>query len=413
MKKINIGIIGLGSRLRLGLLNTILSCEEANIVAVCDKYEDRIEYALDKIKEKTGKEAKGYTDYKELLNDDCIEAVIIASSWEHHISMAIESMNAGRITGMEVGGAYDIEECWELVRTYERTKTPIMMLENCCFDEFELLTTSLHRAGKLGEVVHCHGAYRHDLRNEIIGGNVNKHYRLENYKKRNCENYPTHELGPIAKLLDINRGNKMVSLVSVSSKEVGLKLYANSPEAPDKSMTEQVFKQGDIVDTIIKCSDGSTITLTLDTTLPRYYSREFTVNATKGVCSQETNMIMLEDDTNLEEDFLPNKTVRKHLDNAENYAKYKPDIWSNVTAEEKELGHGGMDFFMMKAFLKCAINGEEMPIDVYDAASWMCITALSEVSIACGGMPQQIPDFTCGKWITRKRKDVVEFPNIN
>ena len=193
-KKIKTGIIGLGCR-GFSLLDTILACENAEIAAVCDVYPDRIDRAFEKICKKQKKQPAKYIDYRELLADGEIEAVLICSSWDEHIRMAIQSMRAGKITAMEVGGAYDIEECWELVRTYEETKTPIMLMENCCFDRFELLATSLVRAGKLGEIVHCHGAYSHDLRDEVLGGYVNRHYRLDNYKKRNCENYPTHELG--------------------------------------------------------------------------------------------------------------------------------------------------------------------------------------------------------------------------
>jgi len=409
MQTVKVGIIGLGCRGR-SLLNTTLVCEQAKIVAVCDSYKDRVELAVNAVKEKQNYEPKVYADYKQLLQDSEIDAVIIASSWDEHIHMAIESLEAGKITAMEVGGAYDVEECWELVRTYERTKTPFMMLENCCFNKFELLTTSLHRAGKLGEVVHCHGAYRHDLRPEVLGGYVNRHYRLDNYKKRNAENYPTHEVGPIAKLLDINRGNRMMTLASFASKAVGLEEYAKSEKNPDKSLIGTKFKQGDIVSTVITCANGETITLTLNTTLPVYYSREFEVYGTKGMCRQEANMVLIEEETNLEEFWDPEKFVEKNLNNANNYEEYLPEIWKTITEEEKDLGHGGMDYFTLKTFFSAVVNGEEMPIDVYDAATWACITALSEQSIAMGGAVQPVPDFTRGKWIKRERKDVVEFP---
>lgn len=346
-----------------------------------------------------------------MLADGEIEAVLICSSWDEHIRMAIQSMRAGKITAMEVGGAYDIEECWELVRTYEETKTPIMLMENCCFDRFELLATSLVRAGKLGEIVHCHGAYSHDLRDEVLGGYVNRHYRLDNYKKRNCENYPTHELGPIAKLLDINRGNRMISLVSVASKSAGLEAFSQTEKNPDASLRGVKFAQGDIVNTIITCANGETISLKLDTTLPKYYSREFTVRGTKGLCNQEANMVMLEDESNFHEFFEPEKTLERQLNSAQKYNSYLPSAWRDITAEEKALGHGGMDYFMLKEFFNCIEEKREFPIDVYDAASWMCITALSEQSVATGGTVRFIPDFTRGKWIKRPRKDVISLPS--
>lgn len=407
MKKINVGVVGLGQR-GLGLISTMLACEEANVVAVCDFVEEKRNTAVARIEELRKTTPKAYANMDDLLNDQNVEAVVISSSWEEHIRMAIKSMKAGKITAMEVGGAYDIEECWELVRTYEETKTPIMMMENCCFDKFELLSTSLARAGKLGEIVFAHGAYSHDLRSEMLENNYN--YRLGNYIKRNCENYPTHELGPIAKLLDINRGNRMLSLISVASKAAGLKEAFHQYEN-GKAHEHETVKQGDIVTTIITCANGEAITLTLDTTLPKHYSREFTVRGTKGYCVQEANMVLF-DDKELHNYYEPHKVLQRWMDNGEEYKAYLPDQWRNITQKEMELGHGGMDYMMFKAFFKAAINGDPMPVDAYDAAAWMCITALSEQSIAQGGAPQPIPDFTKGKWLTRPRLDVMEFPTV-
>ena len=410
MSKIKVGVIGLGSR-GYGLLLTIMGCEEAEIVAVCDLYEDRCEKAKTRILNKQGSAPVTYTNYEDLIADPNVEAVVIASSWDEHTRMATASMKAGKYTAVEVAGAYDIEDCWQLVRVYEETKTPIMMLENCCFDRFELLSTALVRSGRLGRVLYCHGAYAHELRGEILGGNVNRHYRLKNYTLRNCENYPTHELGPIAKILNINRGNKMLSLTSVSTKGgFGLEEYSYNEGSPDPSLAGTKFAQGDIVVTTITCAGGEVITLRLDTTLPRYYSREFTVRGTKGLCVQESNSVHIESTMNMHEFFDPEKTIEKNLNSADQYKEYLPDVWKNVTPEQMKLGHGGMDYIQFKAFFGAILRGEEMPIDVYDMAAWMAITPLSEQSIAHGGMPQAIPDFTRGKWMYRPQKDVMELP---
>ena len=399
MKKLRMGVIGLGNR-GYALIGTVLSCEEAEVTAVCDVYADRIERAAEKVKKLRGNEVKKYSDYRELLKSDEVDAVLVASGWENHVEASLTAMKCGKAVAMEVGGSYSIEDCYRLVDTYQETETPFMFMENCCFDKFELLTTSLVRAGKLGEIVHCHGAYAHDLRDEVTGGNVNRHYRLNNYLKRNCENYPTHELGPIAKILNINRGNRMVSLVSVASKSAGLKEYVKNKK-PDPSLEGKDFAQGDIVSTVIKCAGGETITLTLDTTLPRYYSREFTVRGTKGLAWQEADMVIIENECDTH-------AYKENCGSAAKYAEYLPPVWKNITEEQLKLGHGGMDYLEFKAFFKALLNGEEMPIDVYDAAALMCITALSEKSIALGGMPQSIPDFTEGKWILRPSKDVTE-----
>lgn len=411
-EKVKVGIIGLGCRGR-GLLRSMLACPEADVVAVCDSYEDRKKEGVQIVEERRGTTPKAYDDYRALLADSEVEAVVIASSWDEHTRMAVECMKAGKYTAVEVAGAYDLEDCWQLVRTYEETKTPIMLLENCCFDRFELLSTSLVRAGKLGKVLYCHGCYAHELRGEILGGNVNRHYRLRNYQLRNCDNYPTHSLGPIAKILGINRGNKMLSLTSVATKGgVGLEEFAYDKNSPDPALAGTRFSQGDIVMTTITCAGGEVITLRLDTTLPRPYSREFTVRGTKGMCYQDTDMVMLEDKVYMHEFFDATKTVEKYMHSANEYADYLPDEWRTISEEEKKLGHGGMDYLEFKAFFRAILNGEEMPIDVYDMAAWMAITPLSEQSIAHGGMPQAIPDFTRGKWMYRPAKDVVNLPTV-
>lgn len=410
-EKINVGIIGLGQRGTM-LLRTILACEEARVTALCDLYEDRMEDNKKVVIERAGNTPVCYPDYMQLLKSDDVDAVLISASWEAHVDLAVAAMECGKYVALEVGGAYCVEDCWRLVDAYEKTKTPFMIMENCCWDRFEMLATSLSRNGVFGEIVHCHGAYSHDLRDEVLGGNVNRHYRLKNYIERNCENYPTHELGPIAKILDINRGNKFVSLVSVASKQAGLSAFAKTDKNPDKSLVNQTFKQGDIVSTIITCENGETITLTLDTSLPKYYSREFTVRGTKGLCNQEANMIFLEDVIDSHECFEPNETVKKYLNNAEEYSEYQVHEWRDMTEKEKTLGHGGMDYLMFKAFFGYMKANKPFPLDVYDAASWMVVTALSEKSIAEGGSIQQFPDFTRGEYKNRPRYDVTDFPIV-
>ena len=412
MEKLKVGVIGLGGR-GIGNLRTILNCDETDIVAVCDVYQDRCEQARDIVKERRGNTPTTYLDYTDLINDKEVECVVICSSWDEHTRMAVACMKAGKPVGVEVAGAYDLEDCWQLVRTYEDTKTPIMMLENCCYDKFELLNTSLARAGKFGKILYCSGAYAHELRGEILGGNVDRHYRLQNYRLRNCENYPTHEVGPIAKVLNICRGNKFIGLTSVATKGgYGLEEYTYNPKSPDPSLAGERFAQGDIVITSITCAGGEVVTIRLDTTLPRTYSREFILRGTKGMCSQDNNMVLIESDVNMHESFSVVGNNQKFLNSAEKYMDYLPDCWKKITEEEKALGHGGIDYICFKSFFDAVINKKEMPIDVYDMATWMAITPLSEQSIAHGGMPQAFPDFTRGAWIKRPIKDVCEMPTV-
>lgn len=406
MEEIRVGVVGLGGRGRHNIQTMMNSDKGVRVVAVCDVYEDRCDEATEIVEKAGQKTPFKTTEYKELINRSDIDVVTVFSSWESHIEIAIAAMEAGKDVGMEVGGAASIEECQRLVDTQEKTGKRFMFLENCCYGKIEMLVRNMARDGLFGEIVHCHGAYGHDLRKEVSGGKENRHYRLKHYLSRNCENYPTHELGPIAKILDINRGNRMVSLVSVASKSAGLERYINDRKDTivNKELIGKSFKQGDIVNTIITCENGETISIRLDTTLPRSYSREFTVRGTKGMYEENTNSVFFDGD---QEEYDSAKYYMRVINNAAQYEeKYLPDIWKNVTQEQLDSGHGGMDGFEFAAFFDALRNNKPMPIDVYDAASWMCITALSEYSIANGNIPVEIPDFTKGAWKTRARLDV-------
>lgn len=401
---LRLGIVGLGKRGSDMVAAVIVNVKKVKITAFSDVYEDKMESAYQNVKDKLKEKPKFFTDYREMLKCKDIDAVYISASWENHSRIAIDAMNAGIIPAMEVGGAYSEQECWDLVKTQQKTQVPFMFMENCCYGKEELLGTALVRKGILGEVSHCSGAYAHDLRYEITHGKELRHYRLRNYIARNCENYPTHELGPIAKLLNVNRGNRMVSLVSVASKASGLKEYVKKhKDELDPVMQEVNFRQGDVVDTIITCENGATIHLKLDTTLPRYYDRDFTVHGTKGFFKQTGNLVYLDGE---EENFNSTDNVKKYIDSANKYENLLPDFWRNVTEEQLESGHGGMDYILFTHFVEAALGGEEMPIDVYDAASWMVITTLSAKSIALGSAPVAIPDFTEGAYLLRKPKDV-------
>jgi predicted dehydrogenase len=399
-------VIGLGQRGYSLMKNILLAQPDVEVIGVCDTYQDRVDQAVEKVKEIKGNTPLGTLDYKEIFTLSNLDAVLVATAWEFHNEITIYSLRKGIPVAMEVGGAYCEQELWELVRAYEETKTPLMFMENCCYDRCEVLATKMARAGLFGKIVHMEGSYSHDLRYEIAGGNILRHYRLRNYINRNCDNYPTHEIGPIAKLLDINRGNRFVSLVSVASKAEGLKEYVNNNLDKYGELSGVEFKQGDIVTTIIKCANGETVTIKLDTTLPRFYSRHFTIRGTKGFYEQNTNTVFL-DKVHKEDMWTPAESYKCFIDNAKEYEEeYLPDFWKNITKEQLEAGHGGMDFFEFRAFIDALKNGEEMPIDVYDAATWMAITDLSERSILNNGAPVDFPDFTCGKWILRPRKDV-------
>ena len=392
MNEIRVGVFGLGIRGR-NLLAHVTEVDNIKVTALCDLYEERIEQGVEIIREKGNEDPILCTDnYHELIASDVVDVVMVFAAWEAHIPTAIEAMKAGKPVAVEVAGAYSIDQCWELVKT----KTPIMMMENCCYGRRELMLLNMIKKGFFGEIAHCEGAYCHDLREEIIGGNVNKHYRLRNYINRNCENYPTHELGPIAQWLDINRGNRMISLTATASKSVGLHDYVKKHHSDDKELMDTTFNQGDVITTVIKCAHGETIKLTLATTLPRYYSRGLTVYGTGAFFSEDTKTVVRDGDFTEEEE---EKWLKENLGNEEKYRdEYEHPIWQKYIEEGVKEGHGGMDWLVVSAFFDALKENKPMPINVYDMATWMAITPLSEKSIQMGSMPVEIPDFTNGKW---------------
>ena len=395
MRSINIAIAGLGGR-GYGLLkDVILTFDEVNVLGVCDLYEDRAQRGFDAVKEKKGNEPLKTLNYKDLLEIPELDALVVTTSWETHIPIAIDAMKAGIRPGVEVGAAYSIDQLWQLVRTSEETGVPCMLMENCCYGREELMVMNMVKQGLFGSIVHCQGGYRHDLREEIGNGREKRHYRNANYLHSNCENYPTHELGPIAQILGINHGNRMVKLTSTASCARGMNEYLKREKGADYDQTGAAWAQGDVVTTVITCAHGETIVLTLDTTLPRYYSRGFHIQGTKGMYEEENQSIFIDGQDN-KFDF----DWSGHWGNVKEYREqYEHPIWKQFLNDGVRGGHGGMDYLVFRAFFESVADGTNPPIDVYDMAAWMSIGVLSEESIAMGGAPVAIPDFTNGQWI--------------
>jgi len=395
-KTINIGYIGLGRRGVSMLRECFAKMKDVHISILCDLVEARLERGRQTVLEQAGYEPAMTTDYRDILKDPSVDAVVIMTGWSGRPDLARACMEAGKYTAIEVGCADTLQQCWDLVETYERTGVPLMMLENCCYGRREMMVLNMVKQGVFGELVHCSGGYMHYLPDEDLfserGQEEAEHYRLAQYIRKNCENYPTHELGPISKVLSINRGNRMVSLSSFSTKSVGLKYYAEKRFGADSEQARTEYKQGDVVNTIITCAGGQTILLTLDTTLPRaYYSRGFTVRGTKAMSGEERKVIYLE---GMKEGIADNEK--------DFYEAYDHPLHREYQELGPRSGHDGMDWLVCRAFIESVKNGVNTPIDVYDAAAWMAVGCLSEQSIAGGGVPMDFPDFTGGKWENRE-----------
>lgn len=398
MEKIRLGLAGLGARCRENV-KMIAHMDGIEITAIADSHMPSVKQ-MSEILENENCRPKEFSDYHEMLTAGIINAVLIQTGWEDHISLAMDAMEEGIAVGMEVGGIYDVQQCWDLVNTWERTKTPFMFLENCCYGRYELLVLNMVRKGLFGEIVHCDGGYGHDLRVHL---SRDWHYRHTNYVKRNGENYPSHEIGPISKVLKINHGNRFLTINSVASKAAGMKAYIEKNHSDNPILMNARFNQGDIITTIIKCANGETINLKLDTTLPRFYSRNFNVHGTKALYNDDTKSLIM--DGQYEEDW---SNLNNHWGSADEALKdHEHPIWQQNLKAGTSGGHGGMDGLVYQAFFDALLNNRPMPVDVYDAAAWLVITPLSEQSVAMGGAPVAFPDFTRGKWMYDK---VVENP---
>jgi predicted dehydrogenase len=400
MKTVKVGVIGLGPRSPAQIIGT-KDAGQAVITAICDCQKDKIAGSLKLMKERGLTRPKTYTDYRALLADKEVEAVLVPSSWNSHLPIARDAMLAGKYVAFEVGGASSMDQLWELVRTSERTRIPCMMLENCCYGRDEMMVMSLVRQGYFGELIYCECGYEHNLSGMACAIERNHERSLHNLR-RNGDLYPTHGLGPVSKILGINRGNRFISLTSTATKARG---FAAAAEKKDWAGAggHRVFNKGDIITTVIRCANGEVITMVHGVSLPRPYSRDCRVQGTKGIWLENANGLFIEGLTQTEFVDAKGKTyTQEKWDEVKSYyEKHDHPLWKafrdNVTG-----GHGGMDTLVLQAFFDAVRNRAPTPIDVYDCAAWMCVTCLSEDSIAMGCAPVAVPDFTNGKWINRE-----------
>jgi len=401
--KIKAAVAGLGGR-GSGMMELFIDVEGVEVAAVCDPYQDRADRAGTRASQLQGdKKVNVYYDHKAMFEaEKNLDCVLITSSWATHSLIAVEAMRHGVFPAMECGGGCSVNESWTLVRVSEETGIPCMFLENCCYGREEMTLLRMIKAGMFGEMIHAQGGYEHDLRSEVAYGRENRHYRFDNYKNRCAEIYPAHALGPIMKYLSINRNNRMVSLTSTASKARGLHEFIMREKGADYDASHFDFKQGDIVTTVIKCANGETVVLTHDTTLPRPYSRGGRIQGTKGIWMEDTYSLYIEG-------------LSKNHDTWEKFGDYinSPDyehpLWGEFRTSGVKGGHGGMDYLVLAAFADAVINKKTPPIDVYDAAVLLAVSALSEESIMLGSAPVAIPDFTDGKWIKREAPAVSKF----
>ena len=406
-KQIKLGFVGTGMRGQW-MLWLAAKYPEVQIPAICDIDDGMIESAL-KILKDAGKPypriyKNGDEDFRNMVANEDLDGVYIATPWEWHHTMAIAAMKNGINVGTEVPAALTVRDCWDLVNTSEKTGMNCMIMENVCYRRDIMAVLNMVRQGLFGELLHCQGGYQHDLRHvkfndgkNPYGGGVEfgekgyseSKWRTQHSVDRNGDLYPTHGLGPVSTMLDINRGNRMVYLTSTATQSRGLHNYIVDNGGPDHPNANVEFKLGDVVTTVIKCDNGQTIMLSHDTNSPRPYSLNYRVQGTKGIWMVDNNSIYIEGMSPEAHKWEADETYME---------KYDHPLWKRFEDQAAGSGHGGMDFFILRAFVESLKRNVTPPIDVYDAVSMSVICPLSEKSIRLNSTSVKIPDFTRGRW---------------
>ena len=400
---VKIGFVGLGNR-GPDAVDRMSKIEGVEIKALCDMLPDRIGNAQKILSDCGLPPAKEYSggeeSWKNLCQDQDLNLVYICTPWNLHASMAVFAMENGKHVAVEVPACRTMDEAWQLVETSENTRKHCMMLENCCYDFFELLTLNMARQGFFGEIVHVEGAYIHDLRElKFSKEGYYQMWRLKENQHRNGNLYPTHGLGPVCQVLNINRGDRMDYLTSMSTNDFQMAEMAANLAKEDPFYMEYATTgyRGNMNTTTVRTEKGKTMLIQHDTTSPRPYSRIHLVSGTKGVASKWPEPERIAQGHEWFEEAKMNE-VRD---------QYYPEIVKRLGEIAKKIGgHGGMDFLMDWRLIDCLRNGLPLDQDVYDAALWSSIAPLSEWSVNNRSNSIQVPDYTCGSYKNNAMVDI-------
>lgn len=399
--QVRVAVIGLGNR-GAGSVSRLSQIEGCRVVAICDIQQRYVDRAVKYLRPKD-KDADTYTgdeDWKKICERSDIDLIYIATHWDLHAPIAKYAMEHGKHAVVEVPAALTIKECWDLVNTAEKYQRHCMILENCNYDTFELATLNMAQQGVLGDIIHCEGAYIHDLRGEIFyDGAYWDNWRLKHNTAQKGNLYPTHGLGPIAHVMNIHRGDRMNYLVTVSTDQFGMTEFAKKEYGKESVEAKTEYKHGDINTTLIKTVNGRTLMIQHDITSPRPYSRIHLLSGTRGFVQKYPQELMA---------LSPNTHEFMTLEQKDSVLnQYAHPIVKEIGEQAKKVGgHGGMDFIMDYRLIYCLNHGLPLDIDVYDTVEWSSLVPLSQLSIENGGAPIQIPDFTRGAW---KKVDKVTY----
>lgn len=401
IEHVRVGVIGLGDRGK-DVPKRFAYIEDATIVALCDLDSAKVQRAQRSLVKRGAPKAiaeyVGEDAWMELCQRDDIDLVYLAVPWQYHTKMAVYAMEHGKHVAIEVPAATSIEECWALVNTSERTRRHCMMLENCCYDFYELTCLNMAQQGVFGEIVHGEGAYCHNL--DPYWNKYQGDWRMKYNRDHAGDVYPTHGIGPVCQALNIHRGDKMDLLVSMQTNAF------RGQKIADARYGEGAYEyaNGDNTCTIIRTRKGKTILVEHVVTTPRPYNRMYQLCGTEGFANKYPNEGLALGSHSVEGIDSQNLDAEYYMPAAQRDSVmrlYQHPITSEegfVERAKKVGGHGGMDYIMDYRLIYCLHHGLPLDQDVYDAAEWSSLVELTEVSIKHGSMPVVMPDFTRGEW---------------
>ena len=392
IETVRIGVVGLGMR-GSDAVERLSYVPGAVVTALCDLLPGRVDASAE-VLAKLGKPAPTgcYSGTQEswrgLCEQDDVDLVYICTDWLNHYPIAMYAMECGKHVAIEVPAALDLDEIWGLIDQCEKTRRHCMMLENCVYDFFEMTTLEMAQRGAFGEVIHVEGAYCHNL--DPYWDEYWNNWRLDYNGKHRGDVYPTHGIGPVCQVLDIHRGDRMTTLVSMDTRSF------NGAKIASKRAGEPVtdFANGDETTTMIRTEKGKTLLIEHCVMTPRPYSRMYQVVGTDGYAAKYP----------MQQYCFRVDEKRERTISGEELKAMQAGYRNTILTEELERvakevgGHGGMDFIMDYRLVYCLRHGLPLDMDVYDLAEWCCVAPLSRLSLENGSMPVEVPDFTRGAW---------------
>ncbi|MBR5895175.1 MAG: Gfo/Idh/MocA family oxidoreductase [Akkermansia sp.] len=411
LKTVRVAFVGLGMR-GPGAVTRFTYIPGVEVVALCDYEKERAEKCQKSLRKAGLAPADiywGEKGYEELCKRPDIDLVYVATDWDHHFPVAKCALENGKHTAIEVPSAMNLQQCWELINLSEQTRKHCMILENCCYDWFELDSLNMAQKGLLGEVLYAKGAYIHNL--DPFWGEywVNEKkdpdklgWRLLYNKENRGDVYATHGLGPVAQVMNIHRGDRFKTLIAMDTKSVhGKELVEKQTGKPCPE-----FRNGDHTTTLMRTENGKVVEIQHNVMNPQPYNRLFQLNGTRGF----VNKYPVEGFAFDAEQLIANGARPNHEDlNSHGFMpeeemealreRYRhPIIKKYGDMAEKVGGHGGMDFFMDVRMVYCLQHGLPLDMDVYDLAEWCCLAELGSLSMDNGNCAVAFPDFTRGHW---------------